>query len=160
MSIQRLRDLRSVLTVALAVVIGLVLACHRVGAQKNPYDPVDVDREVAITVDNGRITVVPPVALMRDGGSIDWNVTGLARGQTLELDFKVGPGNRKGPFPRPQGGSNGRYNLSPDKPKVSSGAYQREAGYNVWKYEVVLRDESGNDIAAVDPIIVGKGAGG
>jgi hypothetical protein len=160
MSIERVRDLRSVVTVALAVVIGLVLACHKVGAQKSPYDPVDVDRTVAITIDNNRITANPMVALMRDGGTIEWNVTGLARGQTLEIDFKVGYNNRKGPFPKPEGWPIGRYNLTADRPKFTSGPYQGSAGYAVWKYEIVVRDESGNDVAAIDPVIVGKGGGG
>lgn len=159
MSIERVRDLRSVVTVALAVLIGLVLACHKVGAQKTPYDPVDVDRTVTITIDNNRITANPMVALMRDGGVIEWNVTGLARGQTLEIDFKVGFNNRRGPFPKPEGWPIGRYSLTGDKPKVSSGVYQASAGYATWKYELVLRDENGNDVAAIDPIIVGKGGG-
>jgi hypothetical protein len=159
MSIERVRDLRSVVTVALAVVIGLVLACHKVGAQKSPYDPVDVDRTVAITIDNNRITANPMVALMRDGGAIEWNVSGLGRGQTLEIDFKVGFNNRRGPFPKPEGWPIGRYSLTGDKPKVSSGAYQASSGYAAWKYELVLRDENGNDLSAIDPVIVGKGGG-
>ena len=159
MSIERVRDVRSIVTVALAVVIGLVLACHKVGAQKGPYDPVDVDRTVTITIDNNRITAKPMVAVMRDGGVIDWDVSGLARGQTLEIDFKVGNLNRRGPFPKPEGWPIGRYSLTGDKPKASSGAYQASAGYAAWKYELVLRDENGNDLAAIDPVIVGKGGG-
>jgi hypothetical protein len=161
MSIQRLRDLRSVLTVALAVVVGIVLACNKVGAQKGPYEPVAVDRTVAIRVDNMRLSAVPMVALMRDGGAIEWTATGLAKGQTLELEFTVGFKNLRGPFARlAAGGTRGRYTLTYEKPKVSSGLYQRDAGYATWKYEIVLRDANGNDLAAIDPVIVGKGGGG
>jgi hypothetical protein len=134
----------------LGAIVVLGLACERGGAQtpKAPsYEPLPLDRQVVLTVDvrAKMVSAEPKVFLQRLGGGVDFVAKGLSEGYTLEIDFKTQDGTR-GPF---SGGTpRGRYTLSAKAPSGPSGASDRD-GY--WKYEVVLRDASGKDVAAIDP---------
>ena len=122
----------------------------------NGDDFIKVDKTVTITVRSNEIASVRPlVALLRPGDVLTFVAEGLADNR-LELDFKV-VGNRKSPF-REYGkeAPRGRFVLTAGA-STASATYDKEAGDGVWKYDVVLRDPSGKDLAAVDPVAVGKG---
>jgi hypothetical protein len=69
----------------------------------------------------------------------------------VEFDFRVHEG-RKGPFVRPGGGATGRYKGDSES-EVRAGAVAN-APRDAWKYDVVVRDASGNDVAGIDPMII------
>ena len=104
---------------------------------------------------NEIVSVRPLVALLRPGDVLTFVAEGLGENR-LEIDFNV-VGISKSPFreyakDEPQG----RFVLTGGASNASA-TYDKEAGDGVWKYEVVLRDPSGKDLAAVDPVAVGKG---
>ena len=119
------------------------------GAATRTSFPVDT----TVVVDAKTRTVKPLVALLAPGSSIDLVVTGLAAGQTLELDFHV-QGGVKGPFARSQRWR-GRYTFAGDG-RVTTGPVDRP-GEEVWKFDVVQRQKDDTeDVWAIDPMIVSK----
>jgi hypothetical protein len=147
---------------AALVPVGFVLAiaCKPADADKTPYGTsIPTDTKVTITVAGRQLSIAPQIFLMRPGDTIDFVAEGLASGATLEMDFKVERGF-KGPFGRDPKAIDprGRYSFS-EKVTRFSATYEKALGEGVWKYEVVLRDNLGNDLAAIDPMGVGKGGG-
>lgn len=142
-----------------AVVSGLALVgTLSVVASGNAQtqDCIKVDKTVTITVQGNKIVSVRPlVALLRPGDVLTFVAEGLGENR-LEVDFNV-VGTSKSPFREytkdvPQG----RFVLTGSASKAFA-TYDKDAGDGVWKYEVVLRDPSGKDLGAVDPVAVGKG---
>jgi hypothetical protein len=119
-------------------------------------DCIKVDKTVTITVrGNEIVSVRPQVALLRPGDVLTFVAEGLGENR-LELDFNV-VGPSKSPFREyTKDTPRGRFVLTAGSSKASA-TYDKDAGDGVWKYEVVLRDPSGKDLHAVDPVAVGKG---
>lgn len=109
--------------------------------------PLDAQVVFDVDVAARTVSVEPMVFLQRLGGGVDFVAHGLVGGYTLEIDFKTQDGAR-GPFSRGAALARGRYTLDTRTPSLSSGASDRKG---FWKYEVVLRDERGDDVVAIDP---------
>lgn len=151
------RSLRFVQSSAVVVAAGLAafVACHAPKPVQGASDCIPYDKTVTLTAKGNQIVASPMVAVVRLGETLTFVAEGLGD-LVLEIDFNVA-GTRKGPFleytkDRPRG----RFTLSREVGKVTA-TFDKEAGDAVWKYEVVLRDREGRDLAAIDPAAVGKG---
>jgi hypothetical protein len=113
------------------------------------------DAKVDLSSDGKTITVSPAVALVsREAQAktpFQWVIGKLPEGTTLEIDFRV-QGTQKGPFKRTGPGLMGRYSGGSGS-TIPAGGLLGE-GRSIWKYDVILRDKDGNDLAATDPAIV------
>lgn len=141
--------------VGIASGLAVFAACQAAPPAKVASDCIPFDHTVTIVTAGDRIVAKPMVAVVRPGESLTFVADDLGD-RVLEIDFKVA-GARKGPFrdytkDRPRG----RFVLSGQMGKVAA-TYDPDAGDGAWEYEVVLRDKDGKDIAAIDPIAVGKG---
>src|SRR5262245_60863570 len=173
-------------TAALGAAVVLLLGCEAIGQSKyDPYAPIEVTKEVKVSIKDGRIEVYPAVAVMRPGGKLTFSASGIGQGQTLEIDYQAkeieyetrilklpagipdarreGRLSVKGPFARVKDQPRGRLTLRPDASGNASETVEYDVIHQdavVWKYEMALRDSKGNDLAVVDPMTVGKGEGG
>jgi hypothetical protein len=130
---------------------------------KGGGEPIPQDREVTITTDGRSLTARSQDALIHLGRPLRFTAQGLRDGQTIEIDFEVyhsryrrGDTYVKGPFARrdhPANPVRGRFILDEQNRSVDSGASDTP-GY--FKYHVVLRDKSRNDIVALDPGVIVK----
>jgi hypothetical protein len=111
-------------------------------------DDLSYDERIEVRVDGKTIKVTPAVAIVtRDG--VLWDVSGLERGYTFEIDFRV-QGTKKGPFVPAKVALRGRY-LAKKPGRIKSNRSDQRSG--VWKYDVVLR--KGNvDVRSIDPSII------
>jgi hypothetical protein len=144
-----------------AGIVSLV-ACMPLHAQKAPEDPIPTTKEVLVTVEGKRIlSVRPQIAFLRPGGSVVVAVRGLTANYSLEIDFNVGGYSApdvKGPFLRTgQEEPRGRVTLKPGNERVALRYDEALKTTASWKYEIVLRDERGEDVFGWDPMIIGKG---
>jgi hypothetical protein len=126
---------------------------------------VSTDTEVVVTamLNSGMyaLKVLPDQALVKNGDSLDWKfvLPSKTSGYTIEVDFGVYD-NTKGPFPRlsglPHNPNRGRYigGDSTTFPPTITTQRSDHAGY--WKYHVVLRDDHGDDVVALDPGLMVK----
>lgn len=151
------------LCIALAVLclgVAFAFACIPVDAA----DTVAVTTEVRISIkvkqvgDKKEYEIVadPMVALVKVGGRLAFQAV-EAGDLVLELDFNV-TGTSKGPFSVWDKGERpvrGRIQLTGNE-RAEVG-YDKALGEGIWKYEIVLRDKNGKDLAALDPAAVGKG---
>ncbi len=112
---------------------------------------VPVDTEVKISFDGRSISVEPRLAFVSSKSPFRWVVGSVRGGASLEIDFRV-QGTRKGPFERPKGGFTGRYTAKPGETVPAGGVAQ--GGREAWKYDLIVRDEGGKDLAATDPMII------
>jgi len=156
---------RSVKLVALGVgvfSVGIVVAGACAQAQpaarpgpRTAAEPFPVT--TVVTFDVKTRTVRPEIGLLRPGDQVQLQVTGLAGGQSLEIDFRVqvaGSASVKGPFARTQR-VRGRYTFTADG-QVTAGPVDIR-GEEAWKFDVVQRQKDDTeDIWAVDPVIVTK----
>jgi hypothetical protein len=101
-----------------------------------------------------KIEVKPKVSFVMLGGSLAFEVAGLPKGYTLEIDYRA-EGDKKGPFRKRGNDPRGRLTFAaPDRIVLY---YDDSVDTAVWKYDVALRDEKGDDKAVIDPMTVGKG---
>lgn len=148
----RVKRLTSVVVLGvLCAGVACVYAQGRPSAKTATRTSFPVDATVAFDV-RAR-TVRPLIALLPPGATIDLVVSGLAPGQTLEVDFHVQRAV-KGPFARTQR-VRGRFTFDADG-KLTTGPVD-QGGEEPWKYEVVARQkDDAEDVWAVDPMIVTK----
>jgi hypothetical protein len=144
------------LCIGFVVGVGLLGAALVACAQTPSKDArisvaVDAKADVAFDAATKTITVTPRVAVLGKGTEFRWVVGRLPAGYTVEFDFRVHEG-RKGPFVRPGSGATGRYKGESES-EVRAGAVAN-APRDAWKYDVVVRDASGNDVAGIDPMII------
>ena len=145
----------SSLALAAAVGLAVFVACQAAPPVESASDCIPFDKTVTFSTKGDQIVAQPLVAVVRPGETLTFVADDLGD-RVLEIDFKV-EGQRKGPFrefakDRPRG----RFTLSREAAKATA-TYDKEVGDGVWKYEVVLRDREGRDLAAIDPMAVGKG---
>lgn len=137
------------------LVLGGVTVCgqsqSKRAEQKTVSATILIDRQATVTYEGGKLSVVPFIAVIEKATEFSWSLSSLPDGYTVEIDFRV-QGDRKGPFVRPSGGQTGRY--------VGKGGQVIEAGRvevqkrDVHKYDVIVRDATGKDVAAVDPMMI------
>jgi hypothetical protein len=142
--------------------IVVLVACMPLHAQRAPEDPIPVTKEVVITVESRRVTAVKPqIAFVRPGGTLVFLVRGLSGSSTLEVDFHVGGYSApavKGPFVRySEQEPKGRVTFKLGNERVALRYDEALKITAAWKYEIVLRDEKGDDVFGVDPMVIGKG---
>jgi hypothetical protein len=142
------------------LVLAFVLALVVSASAQTPAAPVatvPVDRKVTITFTGAELVVEPEVFVAQLGGpGVEFEIKGLSQGQTVEIDFRP-QGKARGPFARQTGRVRGRHQATGTGKgvlvSVSSGpvdtAVVRKPSY--WKYDVVVRDQNGNDLAVIDP---------
>ena len=134
--------------------VAVFVACQTARPVQGAAACIPFDKVVTFTTKGDQIVAHPMVAVVRPGETLTFVADDLGE-RILEIDFNV-EATRKGPFrdyakdhPR------GRFTLSRESGKVTA-TYDKGAGEGVWKYEVVLRDRDGRDLAAIDPMAVGK----
>jgi hypothetical protein len=153
---------RSVKLVALGVGVvsvglGVAVACAQaqpVAAKPGVRAGGPFPVTTVVVFDAKARTVKPQIGLLRTGDKIQVQVTSLAPGQTLEIDFRVqgAPAGVKGPFARTQRWR-GRYTFTADG-QITTGPVDT-TGEAAWKYDVVLRQKDDTeDVWLVDPMIV------
>ena len=155
MPIARFRRFALASSVIVGALLAVFVACQAAPPVQGASDCIPFDKTVTLSVKGDQIVASPMVAVVRPGEALTFVAEGLGE-RILEVDFNV-EGSRKGPFldytkERPRG----RFALSRETGKVTV-TYDKEARDGVWKYEVVLRDREGRDLAAIDPAAVGKG---
>ena len=152
---------RSVKLVALgagvvSIGLGLAVACAQAQPAKPPGPRAGAPFPVTTVVvfDAKARTVKPQIGLLRTGDKVQLQVTNLAGGQTLEIDFRVqgAPTGVKGPFARTQKWR-GRYAFTADG-QITTGPVDQPAESS-WKYDVVVRQKDDTeDVWAVDPMVI------
>jgi hypothetical protein len=125
--------------------------CH--GQSKPATVSIAADGEAKVSYDPATkvLTVTPAIAVIVKESDFKWQVGKLPDRHTIEIDFRVHDG-RKGPFKRSAEGTTGRYKGGSDS-EVKAGAVDYK-GRDAWKYDVILRDGAGNDVAAIDPMVI------
>src|SRR5262249_46712496 len=137
----------------IVVAVAIVAVC----TPQTPREGGYIDTKVDLSSDGKTITASPAVALVSRAAQaktpFKWVIGTLPEGSTLEIDFRV-QGTQKGPFKRAAGATwpMGRY-AGGSGSTITTGPLLGE-GREVWKYDVVLRDKDGNDLAATDPVVV------
>jgi hypothetical protein len=124
-----------------------------------PYDPF-VTLTVSKDATTGAFTVkaVPYVAVRPPGSNVKWNIVQQPVGYSIEIEFAATNG-LKGPFPKTTEKDNpalGRYTNKVTAKNTIETAPSKPLADTSWKYTVVLRDASDNDVALLDPIVIFK----
>ena len=133
----------------LLVAVALACAQTRPPAAKAASGSFPVDTRV--TLDAKQRTIEPRIALIPPGAALELVVTGLADGQSLEIDFAVQGGSR-GPFAKTEANVRGRYLFRANS--VLASGPENVGRDEAWKYDVVVRDKGEADVWAIDPMIV------
>jgi hypothetical protein len=139
----------------LGVVVVAVAACSWAQSKqaRDAATPTSYPVDTEVTFDVSAQTVRPSIALLPTGASLQLKVTGLAEGQSLEINFRA-QGGKVGPFAKTSANVRGRYVFTNSNP-LPSGPVD-VTGDAVWKFDVILRDKGQADVWAIDPVIVVK----
>jgi len=149
-----MRSQRPLLVAALG--LGLLTGASECHAQSKPPvgASITLDDEAKIAFDPGSktLTVTPAIAIITKGTAFKWVVGKLPEGYSVEIDFRVHAG-RKGPFARSTDGTTGRFKGNSEA-EVKAGVVESYQTRDAWKYDVIVRDGKGVDVAAIDPMVI------